>query len=87
MFEIKVGQIYVVIKQGGILVLTESLEGIAPDICIGHDKKIFAKKMPFGDIFLCLEIIDAKNSKYNIKILWNDKVYYTVCDSYDVRTI
>lgn len=88
MLQLKTGQIFVVTNQNGLLVLTERIDDISADQRIGVEKKIYSRKVPVGDIILCLEIISTyNNSRYFLKILWKEKIYYAVCEAHDVRII
>jgi hypothetical protein len=86
--EIKAGQLLTTTKPGGLFVLTVTAEKLIGLERIVHEDLLFSKRIPIGEIFLCLEVkyYDTELS-YAIKILYKDQVYYAFCDINEVRII
>ncbi len=90
MLEAKTGQILIVINENGLLALNENMENWPADKTIKYFPRILSKKIPTGEIILCLDIINIyvdNDMKYHLKILWRENVYYVICNYNDVKII
>lgn len=85
---IRVGQILTTVNPDGLFVLSLSADCIPLDRRIYHETMLFSKRIPVGDIFLCLEVrfYDDELS-YGLKILWKENIYYVFCDLTEVRAV
>ena len=81
MLAIKAGQLLTTVNPQGLFVLTINAEALPIDKRIYHEHMILSRRIPIGDIFLCLEVryYDEEFS-YGLKILWKENVYYAFCD-------
>lgn len=88
MLELKAGQLLTTIKPEGLFVLTITAEKLVGLERIVHEDLLFSRRIPVGDLFLCLEVqyYDTELS-YAIKILYKDQVYYAFCDLNEIRIV
>lgn len=88
MLEIKAGQLCTIIKPEGLFVFTVSAESLTGRERILHEDLLFSKKIPVGEIFLCVGVTyyDTELS-YSIKILYKEQIYYAFCDLNEVRIL
>jgi hypothetical protein len=90
MGEVKSGQILAIVNNSGLLALNENMDAIPADETIGFIKRIYSRKIPVGEILLCLEVVNIYTDdylRYHLKILWKENIYYIICNHYDVRVI
>lgn len=88
MLELKAGQLLTTIKPEGLFVLSITAESLAGLETIVHEDLLFSRKIPVGDIFLCLDVKYYDNELlYAVKILYKDQVYYAFCDFNEIRIV
>lgn len=83
---IKAGQLLTTTNPQGLFVLSINAERLPIDKRIYHETGLFSKRIPIGDIFLCLEVrFYDEELSYGLKILWKENIYYVFCDLNEVR--
>lgn len=83
---IKAGQLLTTVRPEGIHAFSVAAEFINKRIY--HEDKFFSKRIPIGDIFLCLDVKDYDTEFcYSIKVLWKEQIYYIFCDYNEVRVV
>lgn len=88
MLDLKAGQLLTTIKPEGLFALSVAAELLSGTKRIYHEAGLHSKRIPVGDIFLCLEVkgYDVEFS-YSLKILWKEQIYYVFCDYNEVRVV
>lgn len=88
MLNIKSGQLLATTNPAGLFVLNEKLKDLAPHQRIYHEYGLFYKRIPVGEIFLCLDAtyIDT-DFTYELKILYRENIYYVICNLDELRVI
>ena len=88
MVDIKAGQLLATTKPEGLFAISVSADFLSVSKRIYHEDKFFSRKIPIGEIFLCLEVkgydIDLC---YSLKILWKEQIFYVFCDLNEVRVV
>ena len=86
MLGIKAGQLLTTVNLKGLFVLSVPHELIKKTI--RHEDSVYSKRIPIGEIFLCLDIqyYDTEFS-YGIKILWKENIYYVFCGLNEIRVV
>ena len=85
---LKSGQLLTTVNPEGLFVLSLSAECIPADRRIYHEHMLFSKRIPIGDIFLCLEVRFYDDElNYGLKILWKENIYYAFCDLSEVMAV
>lgn len=88
MLGIKSGQLLATTNPAGLFVLTGKLLDLAPHQRIYHDFGLFSKRIPIGDIFLCLDVDQVDDDfTLQLKILYKENVYYVMCNLNELRVI
>ena len=88
MLDIKAGQLLATVKPEGLFALSISADFLSGTSRIYHEDKLFSKRIPIGEIFLCLEVKGFNEEFcYSLKILWKEQIYYVFCDYNEVRVV
>jgi len=84
--DIKAGQLLTTVNLKGLFVLSGDITLISKTI--RHQDALYSKRIPIGDIFLCLDVqyYDTDFS-YGLKILWKENVYYVFCTINELRVV
>ena len=86
--DIKAGQLLTTVKPEGLFALSVAADILSVSKRIYHEDKFFSKKIPIGEIFLCLEVKGYDEQFcYSLKILWKEQIYYIFCDYNEVRVV
>jgi len=86
--DIKAGQLLATVKPEGLFALSISADFLSGARRIYHEDKLFSRRIPIGEIFLCLEVKGFNEEFcYSLKILWKEQIYYVFCDYNEVRVI
>ena len=88
MLGIKPGQLLATTNPAGLFVLTGKLLDLAPYQRIYHEHGLFSKRIPVGEVFLCLDAayIDT-DFTYQLKILYKENIYFVICNYNELRVI
>lgn len=88
MVDVKAGQLLTTTKTEGLFVLSVSLDSFPGNKRIYHEDNFYSKRIPIGEIFLCLEVrYYEMEFSYGLKILWKENVYYVFCDLNEIRVV
>ena len=85
---IKPGQLLTTTNPAGLFVLNGKLLSLAPYQRVYHEHGLFSKRIPVGEVFLCLEsaYIDT-DFTYQLKILYKENIYFVICNINELRVI
>lgn len=88
MLGIKSGQLLTTTNPSGLFVLSNKLLALAPHQRIYHEFNLFSKRIPIGEVFLCLEATYVDTDlTLQLKILYKENIYYVVCNIDEIRVI
>lgn len=88
MFSVKSGQLLTTTNPSGLFVLTGKLLDMAPYQRIYHEHGLFSKRIPIGEVFLCLDASPVDTDfTYQLKVLYKENIYFVICSISDIRVI
>lgn len=88
MLTFKPGQLLTTTNPYGLFVLTGTLLDLAPYQRVYHEHSLFSKRIPIGEIFLCLDAnyIDT-DFTLQLKILYKENIYFAICNVDELRVV
>lgn len=86
--DIKAGQLLTTVKPEGLFALSVAADLLCGTKRIYHEDRLVSKRIPVGEIFLCLEVRGYDTEFcYSLKILWKEKIFYIFCDLNEIRVV